>query len=386
MRILVIIPSYKPAFHYGGPIRSVASLCEAMGREGHHVTVITTKANGKVELEVEAGKIYNIDNVNVYYFTRWTKDHTHLSPALLKDLYKHAKKYDIVHIHSWWNLVTMPATMICLLQGIRPVLSPRGSITQYTIDHQKSTIKRLVHFILGKRLLERVTIHSTSPREDQQVSQLIKNKRRYIIPNILELPAFKLDFHENAPFLRLAYLGRIDRVKNLEFLLAELTSNVKVPYQLTIAGEGESVYVDSLKKIGMPSKNIVWAGHVDGDEKFKLLAQADLLVLPSHTENFGNVVIEALSQGTPVLISDNVGAKDYVLKNELGWVVPTTPGKWADVINAIWKNKSDLIPLRLKAKTIINKDFNQSNQVEAYLSMYRDNFNRFHTSMNPAQN
>src|SRR3569833_3381732 len=63
---------------------------------------------------------------------------------------------------------------------------------------------------------------------------------------------------------------------------------------------------------------ITWAGF-RGDEKFSMLHEHDLLVLPSHDENFGNVVIESLSQGTAVLISPFVGLRDYVAKNNFGW-------------------------------------------------------------------
>jgi glycosyltransferase involved in cell wall biosynthesis len=184
----------------------------------------------------------------------------------------------------------------------------------------------------------------------------------------------------------LIYLGRLDKVKNLEYLLSELSHNVKIPYTLTMAGEGESAYVNTLKQMATPTTEIHWRGQVEGEEKFKLLAQADILVLPSHTENFGNVVIEALSQGTPVLLSDNVGAKDYVMANEVGWVVKTTPGNWAEVINTIWNNKAARVALRQKAKTCIKRDFNQNIQVEAYLSMYRDNMMNTHALKKHAEN
>ena len=372
MKLLFVIPSYKPAFFYGGPIRSIAALCESLVENGNEVNVVTTTANGEKELDVKTNYEYVINGVQVKYFHRWTKDHTHFSPALLKYIYFNVKKYDVIHIHSWWNLVTIPATLICRMKGMRPVLSPRGSITHYTIFHRKTGFKRFLHLIIGRKLLEGVFIHSTSVREDKEVADLIQNNRRYIIPNLLELPKKHFEFTLDNTKLRLVFLGRIDRVKNLEYLLEELNENVKVPIHLSIAGEGEVSYVDSLKQIVSPLYTIDWMGEVDGDKKFKLLAKMDLLVLPSHTENFGNVVIEALSQGTPVLISDNVGAKDYVLENALGWVVKTIPGFWAEKIHDIWKDKVSLPSFRQKAKACIERDFNHNSQFVAYLNLYTD--------------
>ena len=371
MRILIIVPSYKPAYIYGGPIRSISVLCEALSRHYQDVEVFTTRANGTTELNVISGNLYLIENVKVRYFSRWTKDHTNFSPGLLRHLFLNAGKYDTIHIHSWWNLVTIPSAFICLLKGIRPVLSPRGSITQYTIDHRKSGVKRLIHFMIGRRLLERATIHSTSIREDHEVGRLVNNVRRYIIPNILELPEKQFDFEEDPNSLRLIFLGRIDRVKNLEFLLKEVTEHVNIPFTLTIVGHGPTEYVETLKQLVREFPNIKWLGEVDGKEKFKLLALADLLLLPSHTENYGNVVIEALSQGTPAIVSDQVGAKEYVKDNALGWVIETTPTKWANRINDLGKEKHKLITMREKAILCIKRDFNQDKQVETYLSMYR---------------
>ena len=102
---------------------------------------------------------------------------------------------------------------------------------------------------------------------------------------------------------------------------------ITIPCLLTIAGDGEPAYVESLKKIaadnGLEDK-IDWIGFQSND-KFDLLQAHDLFVLPSYDENFGNVVIESLSVGTAVLISEDVGLEDYVNVNNLGWICHTNP-------------------------------------------------------------
>ena len=98
--------------------------------------------------------------------------------------------------------------------------------------------------------------------------------------------------------------------------------DVTVPYHLTIAGDGKVAYVDALKVLAAKnsiSEHITWAGFIDSG-KFELLQQHDLFVLVSYDENFGNAVIESLSAGTPVLISEEVGLADYVRENKLGWL------------------------------------------------------------------
>src|ERR1700760_3480955 len=105
MKILHVVPSYKPAYIYGGTTESVTHLCEGLVNAGEQVKVFTTTANGKEELDIPPNKEYNVDGVGVIYFKRIFKDPVYISPALWKRLYRDCDKYDVVHIHSWWNML-----------------------------------------------------------------------------------------------------------------------------------------------------------------------------------------------------------------------------------------------------------------------------------------
>jgi glycosyltransferase involved in cell wall biosynthesis len=146
-----------------------------------------------------------------------------------------------------------------------------------------------------------------------------------------------------------------------------------VPYSLTIAGNGSENYIASLKMMatekGITDK-ITWAGF-HNEDKFELLHAHDLFVLPSYDENFGNTVIESLSVGTPVLISEQVGLADYVKQNNLGWLCQTSPESVGDAINDIAQNHSTQTNrIRRDAPVIIANDFNNDNLVKRYISMY----------------
>ncbi|RYE55228.1 MAG: hypothetical protein EOP48_10655, partial [Sphingobacteriales bacterium] len=117
MYIVHVNASYKPANIYGGPTRSVSQLCEALAIASDdrvlHSSVLTTRANGESELSVPTGVPQLVDGVRVTYFDRITKDHSHLSLALLNQLQKEIKNHKqdglIIHIHAWWNLVSVGA-------------------------------------------------------------------------------------------------------------------------------------------------------------------------------------------------------------------------------------------------------------------------------------
>ena len=151
-----------------------------------------------------------------------------------------------------------------------------------------------------------------------------------------------------------------------------------IPYHLTIAGNGDIRYIDSLKTYAVTQgidKHITWAGFYNED-KFDLLKEHDLFILPSHDENFANTVIESLSVGTAVLISQNVGLYDYVQQKKLGWICQTDPLSISSYIDKIGTNyRDDVLRIRKDAPTIIYNDFDPDNLVEKYLDMYKQTMN-----------
>lgn len=376
MRILFIIPSYKPAYIYGGPIEAVSNLAEALAGQGHEVTIYTTNANGKDDLSVECSTPLIVDNVTVYYFKRTTGGHLNFSPDLLRTLNQTLSKFDVIHIQSWWNLVAMPAAWICLRHKITPVVSPRGTLTTYTFQHSKRFIKSGFHRLAGRKWLEQTSLLFTSAREQAEALQFVQPLHAEVLPNIHSFPALQHNRVEDDSKMRLLFLGRIDPAKNIEYLLKEITTHLKIPFQLSIAGDGDPAYVDKLKAMTPGDKRIKWLGKVEGVEKFQLLRASDLMVLPSHTENYGNVVLESLSQGTPVLLSDQVGLKDYVIRNHLGWVEQTNNGSWGTILQEIWNDTGTRNAIREQAPKCIAQDFNPIQEASRYIEFYKQHINR----------
>jgi glycosyltransferase involved in cell wall biosynthesis len=373
LKVLHIIAAYKPAYIYGGPTMSVAMLCEELSKGNVYTEVFTTTANGESELPVKSNTAQLIDGVTVTYFKRITKDHTHYSPALLKALRHRAIEFDVIHIHAWWNLVSVFACMISLAKRIPVIVSPRGTLSPYSFSNKNIGKKRLIHALLGKKLLEKCHIHTTSRREGDAITQLLKPKSVTIIPNFVKLPANIPNVTKRLnDVLNLIFFSRIEEKKGLDILLQSLKF-IKVPFKLTIAGSGQQTYIDHLKTQVTDqtiTDKIVWVGFHNND-KFDLLASQDLFMLPSHDENFGNAVIESLSVGTPVLISENVGLADYVSDNNLGWICKTTVGSISDNINAIGNNKSVLQNIRQNAPDIIQKHFSPDTLVQQYIRYYQ---------------
>lgn len=377
MKILFIVPSYKPAYIYGGPIVSVARLAESLVQIGHSVTVYTTTANGRTELDMPLKEPVMMDGVQVKFFKRITKDHTHVSPSLWKATWSTVDEYDAVHIHSWWNFLIMGASLICTMKGVRPVLSPRGMLCEYIFNSKNQLKKKVLHNVIGKYLLSKTYLHVTSQVEWNDCLRLNDSWRGGLIHNIVDLPYLpeKKEQSKTGGVFTISFLSRIDPKKGLDILLHAL-SGVNFNYRLRIAGSGEEAYVQKMKKIisnnGMEDK-VEWVGWKGSQEKFAFFAESDLFALTSHNENFAVVVIESLSVGTPVLVSEHVGLAKYVQDKRLGWV--TGIGSVEEVrtnLQQAYHSREDRHRIRGQAVEIIRQDFDEAKLATDYVDMYRN--------------
>lgn len=360
---------------------SVARLAEELASAGQDITVLATTANGQAELNVPIGVPQNVDGVKVYYFKRWTKDHTHFSPALLWFLHQEIKRHKrnkqlIVHIHAWWNLVSIFACLVAKWHGIKVVLSPRGMLTSYTLGNRNSRFKELLHKLIGKKLLTYSHIHATSLKELEDVSKNFEVNGITVIPNFVALPNSNFPPKEastNQNDYQLLFISRVEQKKGLELLFEALTK-VDIPWQLTIAGSGENSYLDQLQQLTVTlgiAPQIKWLGHVPNDKKFQLMASKDLMVLTSYNENFANVVMESLAMGTPVLLSQEVGLADYVSNNDLGWITSLNSDDIATQLTSSFQDVGKRQHIRSVAPRLVKEDLDSNKLKAQYMNMYQ---------------
>jgi len=369
LKILQINASYKPAYIYGGPTMSVAALSEALIKAGIYTEVYTTTANGINDLHPG---IQTIDGVTVHYFKRITGDHTHFSPALLRHLWQTVKQFDVVHIHAWWNLVSVLSALIASLRGVPIVVSPRGTLSHYTFRHRNSLFKTLFHQLLAKHLLKNSIIHATAAVEQQSLQTVITPRAYVCIFNFVTLSAAiqsKMPYKDRP--LRLLYFSRIDPKKNPHLLIKAL-AHVNTSCTLTFAGSGNESYIDWLKELSTNlgvADRINWIGF-RGEDKFEIMADHDVMVLPSQDENFANVVIESLSVGTAVIVSKTVGLAAYVTSKQLGLISETDEFSIARQIDLLANNPEKLNDIAVKAPQMVRADFDEKQLVLQYIDLY----------------
>jgi glycosyltransferase involved in cell wall biosynthesis len=305
MKILHVVPSFYPAHVYGGPIESVYALCRHSAAQGCKVRVLSTDANGLDRvLEVETDRETTLaENVHVRYCRRLARHSVSLE--LLGRLLEYIRWSDVVHLTAVYSFPTLPTLLACKLLGKPLIWSPRGALQRWS-GSTKVGRKKLWHALCASVAPREITLHVTSAQEAKESQLVFPSAQTVVIPNGVEVRAGEKPPRDSSR-LGLLFLGRLDAKKGIENLLdacALLREHRRINFFLAIAGAGTAVYEQALQTriaaLGL-TDSVKMLGALHGADKSKLLERADLVIVPSHTENFALVVAEALAHATPVI-------------------------------------------------------------------------------------
>jgi glycosyltransferase involved in cell wall biosynthesis len=307
VNVLQVNPSFFPATIYGGTIESGLHLSRALADRGCSVRVLTTDANGRRSvLDVEKGRdVEVLGSLRVRYCRR-IAGHT-VSPELLGALPAYVRWADVVHLTAVYSFPIIPTLAACRAAGRPVVWSPRGALQRWS-GSTRLAAKALWERACRAASPRRLVLHATSEDEAVESAGRIPGVATAVVPNGVELPD-ALAEPGAASRLRLVFLGRLHAKKGIENLLdacALLERESDLDWALTVACAGDPEYARSIgervARLSL-SPRVSLAGEVTGAAKSDLLRGADLVVVPSHTENFGIVVAEALAHGVPVVAS-----------------------------------------------------------------------------------
>lgn len=340
MKILHIIPTYYPAFRYGGPINAVHDLCKHLDRLGHEVSVYTTNVDGPTDTDVCLGAPVRLDGVNVYYFPSRILRRLYWSPLMEKMLRANIRHFDILHLHSIFLWPTNMAARLAVHNFVPYLVSPRGMLVKDLINKRNFFIKWAWIHLFEKYTIEHASaIHMTSDLELEEAFKFhIKLPRAFVIPNGLgaDFEQIKSEQHgAEDPITKtgnfILFIGRISWKKGLDRLIRAMKYVSQI--DLIIAGNDEENYRPKLEmladKVGVRQR-VIFVGPLYGSDKHAMLKNAAVLVLPSYSENFGNVVLEAMAEGCPVVVTPEVGLAKVVKETSSGVVAegnPETLGK-----------------------------------------------------------
>lgn len=377
MRILHVIPTYVPAWRYGGPIIAVHGLCRALVRRGHEVHVFTTSVDGPVDLDVPLGTPVDMDGVSVRYFASRHLRRLYWSPPLGAALKARLPDYDLVHLHSVFLWPTWAAARAARRAGRPYVVSPRGMLVRALVTRKSWFAKTL-----WIRLVERNTvryaaaIHATSALEREQLGRFgFALPHTEVIPNGVEMEtgAPSSDSAVSVPTDRpyLLFLGRVNWKKGLDRLIPALTLVPDV--NLVVAGNDEENYRPVLEVLAAREGvrgRVHFVGPVYGQDKQLLLRGALALVLPSYSENFGNVVLEAMAAGCPAVVTEEVGLADVVRSSGAGVVTGGTPEALGNALQRLTADAEARRAMGEQGRRIVAADYSWDSVASRMEALY----------------
>lgn len=331
INVLFITPVYWPNISFGGPIVSVKLLAENIKNLGINVSVFTSAFG----LKKNENKKEIINEIEVNYFQYFSLKKWLISISLIKNLWQQRNNFDIFHINLVWDPISLMSGFILALFNKKIIFSPRGTIEESLIRTKNFLFKKIAYFLFLRFIFKKTFgFHFTSQKEKDDFFQYTKMKKpSIIISNLFEYQEFqkKVDKNlvdkfnlKNKKYI--LYFGRINWKKRLELLIDafyEISKNFKDIY-LVLMGPADKDYFEELKEkikdLNLENKIILINETISGNLKVVLYQNAFCFVLPSISENFGYVAVEALASKIPVIVSEGVGFKELIQKYNSGLV------------------------------------------------------------------
>jgi glycosyltransferase involved in cell wall biosynthesis len=220
----------------------------------------------------------------------------------------------------------------------------------------------------------RVALHVTSEEEAAESVAAVGAAKTCIIPNGIDIPDLPPAPPQDGCF-KILFIGRLDPKKGLENLISSLPSLAEhgvSKWRLTIVGDGVPAYVARLQELVSETgagAQVEFSGDLRGQEKYMAFANSHVVAVPSHTENFANVVAEALAHARPVIASRATPWRE-IERHDCGLWVDNDSASLASAIAAI--SSRDRMEMGRRGRQWMTDSFSWHEQARRMLSLYQE--------------
>ena len=363
MRIVHVIDSIRK--RASGPSYSVTRLCRALSEQGHDVALHV----------LEPASLPSDPNFEIVVHPSDTfPPRIGASRAARRAIESAISRADVVHTNGLWRMPQIYASRAAARHNVALVVSPRGALSPWARSWH-AWRKRALWATMQRRAIHRAgCVHTTGDGETADVRRSGFSMPAAQIPNGVDIPFAATDERSPQDIRRVLFLGRIHPIKNVGRLI-DAWRSIQDDFpaaELQIVGPDELGHTDELRlqSRSIGAVRIVFRGAVLGSEKDDVLHSADVLVLPSHSENFGVVVAEALSRGIPCIASRGAPWAGLETHQCGWWVDPTTEGLSSALQRALSMPADELRASGLRGRTWMQQDFGWNRIAEQMAATY----------------
>lgn len=367
---------YLPGNKAGGPVKSIYSLLNLL-QEQYDFFIITRNTDlGSREpyKRTEPNKWIKYKTTNVYYFSG-----DKLNKESLTNVIDEIKA-DIIYINSFWSyffsIVPLQLKKANKISG-KIILAPRGMLSPGALSIKP--LKKNIYLFLSKinGIYKDIIFHATSSDEEKEVKQFFPNAEIRKAHNVNStLPVMTQKINKKSGELKLFYLSRIARVKNLHYalhILAELKTDANITYDIFGSKEDETYWKECeavIKKMP-PNIKVNYKGELSFEQVQEQIVKYHFLFLPTLNENFGHSIVESLISACPVIISDQTPWND-VNKYNCGYAVALNKEKEMTSIILETARMEDMMYKRMSENclTFIVKKINKEENIKAYSELF----------------
>jgi len=321
MKILQVVSYFHPAYAFGGPVKVVYQISKELAKRGHDVVVYTSDAKD-FDSRLNIGFSDNVNGIRVYRFRNLSmmlvkRVKLFITPKMALFVRKEVKTFDIIHLHEYRALQNIVIAYYAKKYGVPYVLQAHGSLPRFIT---KRRLKWIYDVLFGYRILKDSSkVIALSWVEAEQYKRMgVPEEKIEVISNGIDLSeygnllpkrSFKKKFSIDDDEKIILYLGRIHKLKGIDFLIksfAHLVKNGVKDAKLVLAGADDgylSTAENLINSLGC-SSNALFVGALTHEDKISAYIDSTVVVYPERFNVFGLVPLEAAAFSKPVIVSN----------------------------------------------------------------------------------